>query len=104
MTLGARLREERERLIPPMSQAAFAAACGQTRRSQILYEKDQAIPGGAYLIAADALGVDVLYVLTGKRAAPVALNTACASNSSVAVAGTHNAITISAPLSRRKMK
>ena len=65
MTVGRRLLQERERL--GMSQAAFFAACGVSKKAQFNFENDHNIPGGAYLIAAAALGVDVLYVLTGQR-------------------------------------
>lgn len=65
--MGARLVEERERL--GLSQQQFFRACGISKAQQYNFEKGINYPGGAYLIAADALGVDVLYVLTGKRAA-----------------------------------
>ena len=61
--------EERERL--GLSQAAFYKACGVTKKAQYNFENDHNLPGGAYLIAADKLGVDVLYVLTGRRSVPV---------------------------------
>ncbi|ASL00369.1 hypothetical protein XcvCFBP7113P_08205 [Xanthomonas citri pv. vignicola] len=32
------------------------------------FEKDTNLPGGAYLIAAHHIGVDILYVLTGVNA------------------------------------
>ena len=66
MSVGRRLVEERERL--GMSQAAFFAACGVSKKAQFNFENDRNIPGGAYLIAAAALGADVLYILTGQRA------------------------------------
>lgn len=66
-TLGARLREERARL--GLTQPAFATACGAKKTSQINYEADRRRPDSAYLTAASALGVDVLYVLTGNRSA-----------------------------------
>lgn len=50
-----------------MSQAAFREACDVGKTAQHYFETDQQVPGGAYLIAADKLGVDVLYVLTGRR-------------------------------------
>lgn len=65
MSVGRRLVEERERL--GLSQAAFFAACGVSKKAQFNFENDHNIPGGAYLIAASALGVDVGYVLTGRR-------------------------------------
>lgn len=65
MTVGQRLVEERKRL--GMSQGAFYEACGASRAAQYNFESDINLPGGAYLIAAAALGVDVSYVLTGVR-------------------------------------
>ena len=67
-TIGARLREERERV--ETSQAVFAAKLGQSRKSQIRYEAGDRTPDGDYLAAASAIGVDILYVLTGVRADP----------------------------------
>nr|WP_223880268.1 XRE family transcriptional regulator [Stenotrophomonas sp. Br8] len=42
-------------------------ACGVAKRTQILFEQDAHVPGGAYFAAADELGVDVAYVLVGRR-------------------------------------
>lgn len=67
MTLGQRVKEERERL--RMTQVAFAEACGVKKRQQIYFEQDQNVPGGSYLIEAARLGCDVQYVLTGVRSA-----------------------------------
>ncbi|EBP0011253.1 XRE family transcriptional regulator [Salmonella enterica] len=64
-TLGFRLREERKKT--GLNQADFAALVGSVRGSQASYEQDKKIPGGAYLAALEGIGVDVLYVLTGKR-------------------------------------
>ena len=61
-TIGARLREERERV--ETSQAVFAAKLGQSRKSQIRYEAGDRTPDGDYLAAASAIGVDILYVQT----------------------------------------
>ena len=65
MPLGDRLREERVRL--DMTQQAFADACGINKRGQVRYEGDEQVPGGGYLAAAAELGIDVNYVLTGRR-------------------------------------
>lgn len=65
MSVGARLKEERERVSP--TQAAFIAAVGVTKKTQFNFENDRNLPGGAYLIAAAAQGVDVQYVLTGVK-------------------------------------
>jgi transcriptional regulator with XRE-family HTH domain len=67
MEFGERLKAERDRLA--MTQQGMAEACGVSRRQQIYYEAGSQWPGGAYLAAAANLGVDVGYVLTGKRAA-----------------------------------
>lgn len=65
MSVGTRLKEERKRL--GLSQEAMAVACGAGKRTQILFEQDAHVPGGSYFIAADELGVDVSYVLAGRR-------------------------------------
>lgn len=65
MPLGDRLREERVRL--DMTQQAFADACGINKRGQVRYEGDEQVSGGGYLAAAAELGIDVNYVLTGRR-------------------------------------
>ena len=65
VSVGKRLLEERERL--EMSQVEFFNACGVTKKAQFNFENDRNLPGGAYLIEAARLGVDVQYVLTGVR-------------------------------------
>lgn len=70
MSIGRRLVEERERL--GMSQVAFFEACGVSKKAQFNFENDHNLPGGAYLIAAATLGVDIAYVLTGLRNPAVA--------------------------------
>ncbi|WP_416221207.1 XRE family transcriptional regulator [Salinicola sp. LHM] len=67
MTVGQRLKSERERL--GMTQTAFAGKAGITKNTQLLYETDQRHPKADYLVALDKIGVDVLYTLTGKHAA-----------------------------------
>lgn len=64
-TLGSRLRDERKRL--GMNQTEFVELIGVSRGSQVAYEADKKIPGGAYLASIEKVGIDVLYVLTGKR-------------------------------------
>lgn len=63
--VGERIREERERI--KLGVAEFAAGVGVTDRSQRNYESGQRTPDAEYLIKADALGVDIDYVLTGNR-------------------------------------
>ncbi len=73
-SIGARLREERQRL--GLSQPAFAALGGAGKHSQINYEANRRSPDAAFLAALAAHGVDILYVVTGKRigaAVPVAV-------------------------------
>jgi len=65
MTIGARLREERTRL--GVSQTELAVACGIAKNTQLNYEKDERSPDAKYLTAAEALGMDVYYVLVGKH-------------------------------------
>lgn len=65
MSVGNRLKEERKRL--GLTQEAIGLACGVAKRTQILFEQDAHVPGGAYFAAADELGMDVTYVLVGRR-------------------------------------
>lgn len=66
MSVGKRLKEERNRL--GLSQTAMAVACGAAgKRTQIMFEQDDHVPNGTYFIAADEIGVDVTYVLVGRR-------------------------------------
>lgn len=65
MGIGARLREERDRL--GMNQEGFGLLGGVRKQAQLLYEKDERKPDSDYLAAVAEAGVDVLYVLTGKR-------------------------------------
>lgn len=75
-SIGARLREERERL--GYSQTAVAELAekagvkGATRQSQALYEKGQRMPDAAFLAVVQGAGYDVAYVLTGQRSGAVA--------------------------------
>nr|WP_208412477.1 XRE family transcriptional regulator [Xanthomonas cannabis] len=45
----------------------MADACGISKWAQLYFEKDQNMPGGAYLLAAHARGVDIMYVLLEQR-------------------------------------
>lgn len=69
MGIGARLKEERERLL--LTQTALADKASVTKKSQINWEQGVAMPNAAVLAAYAELGVDVLYVLTGQRSRPV---------------------------------
>lgn len=70
MTIGTRLKEERERL--KLSQTALAEAAGTTKKTQIDYEKDNTQPKAQYLAFVAAMGIDVAYVITGVRLENVA--------------------------------
>ncbi|MGN5592539.1 helix-turn-helix domain-containing protein [Stutzerimonas nitrititolerans] len=65
MTIGERLKEERSRL--GFSQTDFASLGGVGKTTQINYEKNNGSPDAKYLTAVAEIGVDVLYVVTGKR-------------------------------------
>lgn len=65
MTIGERLKEERERL--GLSQTALAAIGGVGKTTQINYEKGLRNPDSAYLTAVAEDGVDLMYVLAGTR-------------------------------------
>ncbi len=64
MTIGARLKEERERL--GYTQPAFAELAGTTKKSQIDYEKDTTQPKASYFASIAEIGADILYIVTGK--------------------------------------
>ena len=72
MTIGERLKEERERL--EFAQPAFAAIAGTTKKSQIDYEKDVTQPKAGYLAAIAKIGADVQYIVTGSRSAATTLS------------------------------
>jgi len=49
----------------------MAAACGVNGNSQSEYENGKRWPKGDYLMRACQLGVDGVYLLTGRRALPI---------------------------------
>lgn len=65
MSIGERLREERIRL--GLSQAELGEAGGVQKQAQLKYEKGERQPDALYLEGVAGRGVDVLYVLTGRR-------------------------------------
>ena len=65
MNIGERLKEERKRL--GLNQTEFAVLLGASKTSQFNYEKGDRSPDSTYLAAAAEQGVDVFYVITGKR-------------------------------------
>lgn len=64
-TLGARLREERNRL--GFTQAELAEIAGIHKNSQGNYENDVKSPDTKYLSLVSEHGIDILYVVTGTR-------------------------------------
>ncbi|WP_407714192.1 helix-turn-helix transcriptional regulator [Comamonas testosteroni] len=64
--IGERLRDERLRI--DMQQIDFADSCGVSRRTLSSWENGEATPNAAALAVMAAIGVDVLYVVTGQRA------------------------------------
>lgn len=65
LNIGDRLREERVRL--GFNQADFAAIAGVAKTTQFNYEKGERSPDADYLAAVGERGVDVLYVVSGRR-------------------------------------
>ncbi|MDO8933604.1 MAG: helix-turn-helix domain-containing protein [Rhodocyclaceae bacterium] len=71
VSIGERLREERQRL--GLSQTAFAELPGITKKTQMLYESGERLPDAAYLASISIAGADVLYIVTGERDGPLPL-------------------------------
>jgi len=69
MEFHDRLREERERL--GYTQVAFAALTGAAKNSQLNWEKGHSFPNAATLATWAKVGLDVSYVVTGKRSVPI---------------------------------
>jgi transcriptional regulator with XRE-family HTH domain len=65
LSIGARMREERERL--GLSQSAFAELGGVSLRAEQDWERGVSSPKADFLAVAVGHGVDVFYVLTGQR-------------------------------------
>ncbi len=65
-TIGERLRLERQRL--DLSQEELGARGGVQKQAQLNYEKGERAPDTTYLLAIAEAGVDVVFVLTGRRA------------------------------------
>ncbi|WP_296256171.1 MULTISPECIES: helix-turn-helix domain-containing protein [unclassified Pseudomonas] len=63
--IGSRLKEERKSL--GLSQQEFGAIGGVEANAQGKYENGDRIPRSDYLAALGEKGVDLLYVLSGKR-------------------------------------
>lgn len=69
--LGLRLKEERKNL--GLSQQEFGAIGGVEANAQGKYESGERMPRSDYLAALGKKGMDVLYVLSGKRT-PIAVD------------------------------
>ncbi|KMK28953.1 transcriptional regulator [Pluralibacter gergoviae] len=67
ISIGVRLREERERL--GLSQVAMGEIAGIRKQTQLKYEKGDSSPDATYLAALSKFGLDVLYVVLGIRSA-----------------------------------
>lgn len=66
INIGARLREERERL--GLSQLAMGEIGGVKKLAQLKYEQNESSPSGTYFAAIAKMGADVQYIITGMRA------------------------------------
>jgi transcriptional regulator with XRE-family HTH domain len=67
--IGQRLCAERQRL--RLTQVELAETAHVSKTSQINYESGRRSPDAGYLAAVAAIGVDVLYVVTGRASAPL---------------------------------
>lgn len=63
--MGGRLAFERDSL--NFKIVDWALQCGVTKQTQIKYEGGANFPDTRYLVEADRLGADVMYILTGSR-------------------------------------
>lgn len=64
--LGQRLKEERLRI--NFSQLAMADSCSVNRNTLAAWEKGEQVPNAVALAVMDRLGLDVLYIVVGRRA------------------------------------
>lgn len=70
MSIGSRLKEERARL--QMTQTVLAEVAGVSKTTQVFYEADERVPDANYFAAVSERGLDVSYVITGRREADMA--------------------------------
>lgn len=70
--IGARLVDERARL--GLTQQGLASAINCSRLSVIQYESGRSSPAAETLVALESIGVDVRFLLTGLRAAPLGID------------------------------
>jgi transcriptional regulator with XRE-family HTH domain len=64
-SIHERIKNERNRL--ELNQGDFAEKAGVKRRAQAHYESGERCPDGLYLAAIASIGVDVQFILTGRR-------------------------------------
>jgi len=65
MTIGTRLREQRNQL--GLSQTDLGAIAQVTKQTVYAWENDRTMPKAGELVRLAAAGVDVTYVLSGQR-------------------------------------
>ena len=65
MSIGERIRSERERL--EMSQPQFAKIAGTTKQTLFSWESGKTFPNAEQIASLADAGVDVMYVVTGHR-------------------------------------
>ena len=65
MTIGERLQEERARL--GLKQPDLFRITGISKKTISGYENDKTYPNAEFLAAIAAVGLDIAYILTGKR-------------------------------------
>ena len=70
--IGSRLRQERKRL--GLSQREMGQLGGVAANAQGRYESGERVPKADYLAAVAYIGVDILYVLTDRRAASLVMS------------------------------
>lgn len=70
--IGSRLRQERKRM--GLSQREIGQLGGVAANAQGKYESGERVPKADYLAALANSGVDVLFVLTGRRASTIAMD------------------------------
>jgi transcriptional regulator with XRE-family HTH domain len=65
VSIGDRLREERQRL--DLNQTQLGERGGVTKKTQMLYESGDRFPDAAFLAAIAEAGADIRYIVTGHR-------------------------------------
>lgn len=67
LTIGDRIKEERNRLGFNQEDFAELAGLAKTKAAQSNYENGHRAPNADYLARLDAAGADIFYIITGKR-------------------------------------